>query len=226
MAWNVAYSDLKARILRLADVENNPRHTDGLLMQFCNSSVAKLHDQLSSKIQDYDVVTHDVTISPSVSTYALPDDFMALRLLEVDDGSGSNWTQVFSYPLQRRPYYDTASILSTTSLRYRLVGSNLIFAPMPTAQATARIWYVPTAPTFANVGSVIDFVNGWDNFVLWDVASMICKIDDRASSAQAMTAEAQRIMSDIVSIAAKRNRAEPEQIIQYPDDIYYTAGRY
>lgn len=227
MAWPVAYSDIKARILVLADVVNSPRHTSvsSPLMTFVNGSISRLYDEITAKVQDFSLTETPITITKGVSTVGLPSDFYKLRDVFITDGDLQHKINPFS--LQQEAYINSIAVLNPMGapFRYRLQGSNLFFAPVPSDTYPGTLKYVPTAPLFTGSATTVDFVNGWDTFVLWDVAAMVLDIEGRESGVFHQRAEQE--LQRAVHAAATRNHADPELIMYFPDDATYSSrGRY
>lgn len=227
MAWSVAYSDLKGRILVLADVVNSPRHTsvNSPLMTFVNGSISRLYDEITAKVQDFSLTEIPLSVPKGNSTVGLPSDFYKLRDIYVTDGNLS--FKIHPFSLQQEAYINSIAVLNPMGapFRYRLQGSNLLFSPVPEDTYSGVLKYVPTAPLFIGPASAVDFVNGWDTFVLWDVAAMVLDIEGRESGVFHQRAEQE--LQRAVRAASTRNHADPEPIMYFPDDVTYSSrGRY
>jgi hypothetical protein len=161
---------------RHADAETPSPTTDftpdAELLRYFNTAYRKFVDMvISSGDAAVGLLLKSAVLT---SPYSLPSDFY--RLASVDLLSGSDWREVKPFAFRQRNVYKDTSIP-----RYRLEGQALVLVPS-TAVPTLQVWYVPDGGT-ATSGASINTLNGWDDFLAYDVASQIALKEDRDLSA-------------------------------------------
>ncbi len=214
MASVVTLEQLQTRALERADMTNTSFVTTSRLNEYINASARELYDLLvSSYGQNYYASSATITLSGSNGANALPGDFYQLLGVDVRDGSSGDWTNVrpFSFP-DRNMKQSTSGCISDS--QYMLRGNNIVFIPTPPATAQAQIWYVPALPTLTGSAETFDGVNGWEEYIVIDVA--IKMLNKEESDTSVLRKEKEAIKDRITLMAATRDQANSFEII----DVY------
>jgi hypothetical protein len=182
MARTCTLAQLRTRSLQRADHENDNFIPPAEANDMVNQSLTALYDLLVRSSKDYYVspTPFTITILTSVDSYALPTDFYKLRGvdLQLTGGGGANWVTVRPFNFNERNRYNYQPVpwntLGVSQVRYHLTGSLIKFIPFPTNQAgIIRVWYIPACPLLVADSDTYDGVNGWDEWVVADVARKI-----------------------------------------------------
>lgn len=186
---------------------------------YINQSAFELYDLLTTLFEDY-YVTAPVTfqVDGTTSQYALtticPNFF---KLNGVDLGLSTNtnaWVTLrkFDFISRNRYVYPqiTSSFLGVFNLRYRLVGSTLMFIPTPSANQYIRVWYTPRMPSLLQDTDQLDGINGWDEYVAVDAA--IKALTKEESDTAALMAQKQMLIDRINSSGMNRDIGQPDTI--------------
>lgn len=212
MSWPVTRPNLRERIRKFADVvSETDRHPNSELNGYISDAIAELWDKIVEKNKDYRLSQIDVSISAGVATYPLQGDCYKVRTVLLTDNGVSRPLEHFL--LQDIDHTSGSTIGSNTSLRFRSVGSDLFFDRLPQSDGTIRVYYTPTAPQYSDDVGTIDFINGWDKYVVFKAAGDIDLIDGR-SSAQARYQAAEAQLARIRNAANTRDGGEPERVLR------------
>ena len=182
MMASITESSLVTRVRQRADMESNNFVSDVEVQTYINGSIAELHDLLIQVYgQDYYVSSNTFTTTAGTDTYALSTsagaDFYKLRGMDAKL-NGSDFFTLSPFNFNERNIRQEGSlsnVLGVANLRYRLVGSNIIFTPTPDANTEIRVWFVPTAQQFssstpATSTTTYDDFNGYAEYVVIDAA--------------------------------------------------------
>lgn len=163
---------------------------DSEITTYINHSIAELHDILIQTYgADYKVKNVSFNLTRNQSSYALSsiitdNDFY--KMLGVDAKvNGSDWFTLNQFNFNERNKYNqsnSAITLGLNNFRYRLNGSNLIFMPVPDTDIPVQVWYIPIAQKLVNLTDTLDDLNGYDEYIVVDVAiKMLVKEESDAS---------------------------------------------
>lgn len=161
----VALANLRQDVRSRADIENDPHVTDAELTRWINAGYAQLYDTLITTFgEDYFQSTFTITTDGQSQNYPLPPDFYKLLLCELQNSMGAsvnanvpNWITMQPFQLREKNKYNLinfATYFGYLNIRYRLVGSTLMFAPLPQGGQRVRIWYAPRLVPLADTGTV------------------------------------------------------------------------
>lgn len=99
---------------------------------------------------------------------------------------------------------------------WNLYGNQLEILPPASSAGTYNLLYVPTLPTLVNPTDTIDqywlTVNGWQEFVTYDVAGKALVKEESLDTAQICFAQAQQVKRRVIEEATPRDDSEPGQI--------------
>lgn len=221
----IAEQDLVARVRQRSDMENNYFVSDIEVQTYINSGIAELHDILIQTYgQDYYITSSTFTTTSGVDSYAISTnigvDFYKLRGVDAKI-SGSEYFTLMPFNFNERNLNQTGSItnlLGITNLRYRLVGSNIIFTPDP-GTTVVKIWYIPTAQKFDSTTPAIspttyDDINGYAEYVVIDAA--IKCLQKEESDVSILLAQKAALERRIEEAANNRDAGSPLSI----SDVY------
>lgn len=173
MSKTVTLSSIRTQARQRADMVNSSFVTDSELNGYINNSAAELYDLLVQKFgNDYYLSTSNITADGTNDQFSLPTDFYKLVGVEIQV-TGNDWITLRPFMFQERNRYSTAisrTIYGVTDIRYRVQGSNMRFAPIPTANQVFRLWYVPVITTLVSDSDTLDGVNGYEEYVIVDAA--------------------------------------------------------
>lgn len=162
----IALADLRADIRSRTDTENDPHISDVDLNRWAWAGYGDLYDQLITMFgDDYFMATSaQITTDGQTQLYPLPADFYKLFLCELQNSMGASlnnsvpaWLTMQPFQLREKNKYNLinfASYLGYLNIRYRLNGSNIMFAPLPQGGQVVRLWYAPRLVPLADTGYV------------------------------------------------------------------------
>ena len=225
-------SEIRQRCRERADMESSQFVTDDELNFYINKSVAELHDIL---VQSYgeDYYVKNVTFQTvsqqeaySLSSIITDDDFYKLRALDAKL-NGDDWftLQKFNFNERNRfQHFGVWDILGITNVRYRIVGNELRFVPLPDSAVDVRVWYIPRAVTLSDDSDTYDDFNGWIEYVIIDCG--IKMLNKEESDVSVLLAEKQLLKRRIEEAANNRDVDQPESVEDvYTENDSYFYGR-
>lgn len=210
-----------------ADRVNSQFVTDVEWDVYINQSYFELYDLLVQKYgNDYFVDKVEFNIDGSTQ-YALPNGsnyptdginarpFYKLLGMDLQIAAASNaWLTLKKYEFISRNRYVypqlATNLLGVAGLRYRLVGGNVQFIPMPSSGQIVRMWYVPRMITLLSDNDIVDGVSGWTEYIAIDAA--IKALAKEESDTQVLQLAKQQLTARIEAAAENRDAGEPETI--------------
>ena len=230
----LALSTIRQRCRERADMESSNFVTDDELNFYINQSIAELHDLL---IQSYgeDYYVKNITFQTvgqqeayDLSTVITDDDFYKMRAVDAQL-NGDDWftLQRFNFNERNRfQHFGVWDYLGITNVRYRVVGNEIRFVPIPDSTVNVRLWYIPRAVTLAADTDTFNDFNGWIEYVIVDCA--IKMLNKEESDVSVLLAEKQLLKRRIEEVANNRDAGEPESISDIyieNDDFFYGRTR-
>jgi len=225
MANTITLAEIKTQARERADMENSSFISDTELLSYVNLSYAELYDLLVSRFEDYYTMDTTLVVASGASSVSLPADFYKLR--GVDRSISSNdWVAIPKFNFNNRNNRNTnvSRLMSGQfNVAYRIVGNSLHLTPTDTAAGSYRLWYVPTYTKLVDSTDTVDGVNGWEEYIIVDVAiKMLAKED---SSVSHLMQQKQALIDRIESMAQNRDIDQPETIsdvsaLSFDPDIY------
>ena len=223
---DITEANLVTRVRQRADMEDNYFVSDIEVQTYINAAIAELHDLLIQTYgQDYYVSSNTFTTTAGTDTYALSTsagaNFYKLRGVDAKL-NGSDWFTLRPFSFNERNLRQEGSlsnVLGVANLRYRLVGSNIVFSPVPDANTSVRVWFVPTAQQFtsttpATSTTTFDDINGYAEYVVID-AAMKC-LQKEESDVSILYAQKKDMKRRIEEAANNRDAGHPLTI----SDVY------
>jgi hypothetical protein len=109
-------------------------------------------------------------------------------------------------------YPNTAStIYGVFNLRYRLVGNQIEFIPVPSAGQWIQLWYIPRMPKLlADSDITITGISGWLEYVIVDAA--IKALDKEESPTEHLVRRKAELKARIEESAVNRDAGQPDTV--------------
>ena len=210
MGSTVTLSELKQRARERADQVNSTFVQDSELTSYINISAKQLYDLLVAAYgEDYyikDAATpYTITADGTNDTFSLPTDFYKMVGLDEDAGGGQRYTlKPFMFQERnqyKQPYFALAPY--TSSYKYKVFGDSIKFIPKPSANKNFYLWYIPVMTELVNGTDELDGINGWEEFIVLDVAiKMMIKEE---SDPSALIIERRLIKDNLEAMAQNRD---------------------
>jgi hypothetical protein len=218
----VTLLELRTGARQRADQENSDFVTDAELDTYINSEIAELKDLLIGAYDsDYDVQTVSFSTTANTASYALPNGtnysaapaFYKLRGVDVKL-DGTNWLSLQPFNFNERNKNLDSGWGISADLRYRLVGSNIMFTPVPSDAHEVKLWYIPVATKLSADSDTLSDLNQYSEYVMVGAAlKMIVKEEGDASALASLKLD---LRTRIVNMAQNRDAGQPESV----SDIY------
>lgn len=209
---SVTLAQLKTRARQRADMENSGFIQNSELVSYINASVAELYDLLVSKYgEDYFVASpFSITTTANVDQYALPTDMYKLLGVDLQLDTSNNWVSLKRFEFAERNIPQIWDIKFVDFIRYRLFGGNLKLSPVPQANQKLRLWYIPLPTALVADSDTLDGFNGYDEYVVVDVA--IKMLNKEESDPSALMAEKAALKLRIEQMAEGRDAGQPAKV--------------
>lgn len=183
---------------------------------YINQSAYELYDLLVNTFEDYYTTTpYTFTTDGTTSQYSLPPNFDKLVGVDLALNATSNayvTIQKFDFISRNRYVYPniTSTFAGVFNLRYRLVGSTLMFIPTPSAGQQVRVWYIPRMTQLLKDTDQLDGVSGWIEYVIVDAA--IKALQKEESDVTVLMAQKMALIKRIEESAMNRDAGQPDTI--------------
>lgn len=186
-----------------------------------NASCQQLYDKLIEAYgNDYEVATpFPITTDGINDHYTLPTDFykllgVDLQLSNTQAASSIGWITLRKFNFAQRNQYTLPNIQTLwgrTNILYRLSGNQIWFIPLPMSAQPLRVWYIPRFVPLVNPTDSFDAINGWEEWVVNDVAmKALVKDESDLSGVEAL----QSVQNDrLASIIENRDAGSPSQTV-------------
>jgi len=206
------------------NMENNQFVTDAELISYLNNSLCLLDGILISKYNDYKLTLAMASVVPGTNYLALPDDFLKLKMLEVNYTQGQvdgylTLSQYGARQKNRKPYPTGGSLTyGPYQMEYRLEGNKISLIPFQSAaQWTYRISYAPDYVPLVNTTDTLQSYmdsQAWYEYAICDSAVKILAKQDLDPSI--FMAQAAELKNHIIALSApNRNAGEPAHVVDF-----------
>lgn len=171
-----------------------------------NQSAFELYDLLTTQYEDYflaPALTINTTSIDSTGGLSLPDGTLYsgapafYKLSGVDlglSGSANSFVTLRKFDFIARNQYVypqiTTTFLGVFNLRYRLMGSKIMFTPIPQGGQYIRLWYQPRMTMLLQDNDIFDSVSGWEEYIIVDAAIKALQKEEADVSVLAMQKQA------------------------------------
>lgn len=214
----LALSEIRQRCRERADMESSQFVTNDELNFYINQSIAELHDMLvQSYGEDYYVKNVSFNTSANqeaydLSTVVTDDDFYKMRGVDAKL-DGDDWFSLKKFNFNERNKFQNFGVwdyLGITNVRYRVLGNEIRFIPLPDSSIEIRLWYIPQSTRLSSDTDTYNDFNGWIEYVIVDCA--IKMLNKEESDVSVLLAEKQLLKRRIEEVANNRDAAEPESV--------------
>lgn len=208
---------IRAQVRQRADMVNSLFVAEDELTGYINASYFELYDLLITHFgENYAVAApFSVVTDGTNDQYALPAAFYKLLGVDIQlDQSPQGWGTVKPFNFADRNRYtipNTAVFYGMFVLRYRINGNNLWLTPLPTANQSLRIWYVPRLITLVSDSDTVDGVSGWEEYIIIDAA--IKCLQKEESDVSVLMAQKQAMLQRVNDTAANRDVGSPATVV-------------
>lgn len=216
---NVTLATLKTRCRDRADMTGSDFIEDDELLEYINSSYTELYDILVSKFEDYYTPAPTAFTIASGNTYTLPSDFYKLRGVDYLI-SGSDYVPLRRFNFnERNANTRIHNLRNAPIIKYRVTGNKLYIEPADNAVGSYQLWYIPLFTPLSSDSDTIDGVNGWEEYIVVDVA--IKMLEKEESDTTSLERAKERLLQRIEVMAQNRDIDQPESITDIMIGGYY-----
>ena len=218
MARTATLAEMRTRAYRRSGNESETtRFPTAEVTTDINESIADLYDRLL-RAWGTDRFEASQSIAVSLaggSTYALAAAFLELLAVEIDGTSQG----LGKYALKRFMRGEKADLSNTNSTTgtaptmYSLIGANVEVLPAPGANYTLTVRYVPAATKLVNDADAFDGINGWEEWVVVDVARKLATKDRDFALVNVLQADLARLTERIAARASQRDRGGHRRVV-------------
>lgn len=199
---------------------------------FVNQSAFELYDLLTTVYEDYNVAQPaQFNTNGTTSLFPLPNGILQFtntagalytapplyKLLGVDLGlnpTPNGWVTIKKFNFIDRNKYiypNTAStIYGVFQLQYRMIGNNIEFIPIPSANQPIRLWYVPRMTQLLLDTDTLDGISGWTQYVIIRTAKYI--LDKEESDTSKLDEEIAFLKGRIEETAINRDAGQTDTV--------------
>ncbi len=216
-----------------ADLVNSGFITTQEWNSYIQQSFTELYDLLVVAYEDYYLAPAALFLTNGNSNfYPIPDGVTSFlqadgvtpfvpqalyKINGVDVGLSNNNNAWFT--LQKFNWNDRNSfvypqlkstILGVFNLRYRLMGNQIEFIPVPSANQYVRLYYIPRQKTPLADTDILDGISGWTEYVIIDAA--IKALQKQESDCTVLGVQKAAILQRIEDAAANRDAASADTV--------------
>ena len=172
---SITLAQLRTEARQRADMTNSEFVTDAELNGYINNSISELHDILIQAydgdyyIKDDTFSTDGTNDSYALSSVITDNDFYKLRGVDAKFNNDT-WITLQPFAFNERNKNEFYRFYGIQNIRYRLLGSNIKFTPLPDASVTVKLWYIPVAQTLVNDSDTYDDINNYSEYIIVDAA--------------------------------------------------------
>lgn len=223
----ITLAELRTRARQRADMEESEFVSDSELNGYINNSIAELHDILIQAYNtDYYIESYQFTTINNQDAYDLPADFYKLRGVDAQLNGNSQYTlKPFNFNERNRfNNFGVWNLLGISNIRYRLVGDQLKFSPVPDRATQITMWYIPVATELVADTDELQDLNGYHEYVIIDAA--IKMLQKEESDIAVLALQKAAIIERLNSAAQNRDAGSSESVSDiYADNDDFTYWR-
>ena len=212
MAQNVTLSELRTQIADQLDVTvgANTRYTPTFFNQKINSSIRRFRERVSSEGMTHFLVATSGTMTSGATS---PFSFKELDLSAVTpsvvrtygvDITVSNIVRTLAHrPFQERNERGGPTVTGIPEAWAMYQTRSIAIMPAPDQSYFYTVWYLPLATALSADGDTFDAVDGWEQWIVWDVVCQLIARDQyQAAYAQAVQLR-NEVWQDVIRGATK-----------------------
>lgn len=223
-------ADIRDAARQRSDMVNSNFVKPAEWISYINFSWAELYDILVAKFEDYYSIQTILTVPSGTNSVALPADFYKMRGVDrALTNQSSEFYTIRPFTFEDRNNRRRSALFRGLypTVRYRIFNNTLIFTPDDAADGVYRIWYIPKAVTINTDTQTIDGVNGWEEYIITDVA--IKALQKEESDVSILMAQKQALLKRIEDMAGNRDAGETERVTDitvagYDNPYFYRGG--
>lgn len=215
-----------------ADLVNSGFVTTTEWNSYIIQSAFELYDLLVVAYQDYYLAPPAMFLTNGQNNaYPLPDGVLPFlqpdgttftpkplyKINGVDVGLSNNnnaWftLQKFNWNDRNNFVYPqlNSTILGVFNMSYRLMGNNIEFIPVPSANQFVRLWYIPRMQQPLSDNDILDGISGWTEYVIIDAA--IKAMQKEESDVTTLAVQKAAIIQRIEDASANRDAGSADTI--------------
>lgn len=216
----ITLAELRLQARQRADMEASQFVADSELTSYINNSIAELHDILAEAYgSEYFVISTTGTTVADQAAYDLPADFYELKGVDLRVGT-QDWSNVRPFNFNERNRFADFNVWDfsgITNVRYRLLGNQIMFTPLPDRDVEYQLWYVPVATKLVADDDTLDDFNAYSEYVIVDAAIKMMQKEE--SDVSVLFAQKQALEKRIRDKSQNRDAANAGSI----SDIYADA---
>lgn len=226
---SITLEQLRLESRQRADMKNSTFVTESELTGYINNSISELHDILIQAYGgDYYINEASFTTSAQKTQYALADvitsdDFYKLRGVDAKLNKAQWFTlKPFNFNERNRNQL-TGLDFGIVQVRYRLVGSNITFTPIPDDGVDVKMWYIPLAQTLVNDTDEYDDINNYSEYIIVDAAIKMMQKEE--SDVSVLMSQKKALKRRIEEASNNRDAGSGDSISDiYAENNYYYYG--
>jgi|SRR5712664_17510 len=217
MATTLAF--LRTAAKQRADMVNSSFLTDSEHNNNINASWAELYDILIQKYgNDFFYKSATFITDGLADNFALPTDFYKLLGADVQLTTGVNPISITLRPFtfNERNRYSIPNFqtwFGVTNLRYRIRAGTIWFIPLPSANQTVKIHYIPQLAPLVNDTDALPAATdgmGWEEYIVIDAA--IKALQKEESDVSVLEGQKMALIKRIESAAENRDAGSPATV--------------
>lgn len=146
-------------------------------------------------------------------SYLLPADFLSLISVDMNPANGQSIC-VYPYQEEDRNMFKATPFfgVGVAPYRYQLQGPFISFIPLPAGANTIALNYTPVAAQLTSDDDVIDSINGWDEWIVLDVAIKALVKDGQMDMVPSLMQMRDLQAARIADAAASRMQTQNETV--------------
>lgn len=172
----VTRASLGLRAKQRANLEYSNFISPDELNQLVETSLAKLYNMLVGFYEDYFVKRENIQLVANQADYALPPNYMKLRQVYYRDTNGGEFLMSRYEISDITNFTNSTYAYGTWPVGYCIEDMRLVVYPRPQGNPTSLlVRYIPQyTPAVSDDQQIkLQFANGWDEWVVNDVAIQI-----------------------------------------------------
>ncbi len=108
---------------------------------------------------------------------------------------------------------------------YKLLGNNIEVLPTPQGAFALELRYIPTATVLASDSDTFDGINGWDEFVVVDVARKMATKERDWEQVREFKGDLIKLEGRIRALAGARDRASNRHVVDVRGRVRWVGRR-
>lgn len=220
MAYTVSLATLTRRVLQRVNMENaavNQFLKSGELTDLINGAIAEWIDEVRGTTWNgtYNRSSQTIPTVAGTQLYALDPTFLSLISVDVFISGGSVISAQPYQEEQRNAFRNAPTAYGwgmAAPVYYQIQGTSISFIPIPQSVYSVTVNYVPTAPTLTQQVDTIDCINGWEEFIVLNVAIKCATKAGQMATVPVLDGMLEKQRARIRSLAPRRDQMSAERV--------------